>query len=61
MPLTPAEAAYNFTRIRATIDILEDALRKDADGKVRVTGPEARKILLTLPMAAIQLVVDILD
>lgn len=61
MPLTPKEAADNFSRIEADIARVKRALKPDEDGKVRVTGAEARAILRSLPVNVFRLVVDILD
>jgi hypothetical protein len=61
VPLTPTEAIENFNRLRADLDKIEAALRKDDDGKVRVTSEEGRAILRTLPGDVIALLVDILD
>jgi hypothetical protein len=61
MPLTPPEARENFNRLRADLDKIEAALEPDPDGKVRVTGAEARDILRTLPVDAVKLLVDLVD
>ena len=60
MPLTANEATTNYARLRADIETLRDALRKDADGKVRITAEERADILLML-RHVLTLVIDILD
>jgi hypothetical protein len=61
MPLTPKEASASFAALMADIARVRDAIKPDADGKVRVTADEARAILRTLPRNVLDLVIDILD
>jgi hypothetical protein len=61
MALTPTEARQNFTRLMNDLAILRDSLTPDADGKVRVTGEEARRLLKSLPANLFALILDIVD
>jgi hypothetical protein len=61
MPLTPTEARANFARLRGDLDKIEEALKPDEDGKVRITSREVQDILHTLPTNVVRLVVDLVD
>lgn len=61
MALTPDEAAKLAVDAKDLFDVIEKALRKDKDGKVRVTPAETRRIVVGLTKLAADFAREYLD
>lgn len=61
MPITPDELVTLAPEAAAFVAILDKSLRKDEDGKVRVTKAEAKVIAEAAQALASHIVRDVLD
>ena len=59
--MTPDEATAAHAKLTAIATHIADALRPDADGKVRLTKAEASALLREFFGAALAIVVDLVD
>ena len=61
MSITPDEVIVLIPKVEALIKALSDSLRKDIDGKVRLTKTEAKKICKLAAEVALHFAKDALD
>ena len=61
MALTPAEAQVAYNKLTHRLDLVADALKPDADGKVRLTKAEASAVSSGLVADVVAFLVDVVD
>ena len=61
MPITPDEIIVLVPEVEELVAAISAALRRDLDGKVRVTKAEAKKICKLAATVALHLAKDALD
>ena len=61
MALTPVEAQTAYDKLTHRLHIVADALKPDADGKVRLTKAEASAVSSGLVADVVAFLVDVVD